>query len=390
MRKKLFITGGERGIWFGIAKHLAKLGFTVYYLNENGYTAVEVGTLLAAFGIIAAIVQPLLGYLADKNKKFDFKYILTCSGFVAIALFIALFLFDKNKVIIGLLFGLTFVLTNSMSPFVNSSCFYYSNKGINVDYGKARGFGSFSFAIASYVLGIYTKTFGTKAISFNGIIFAIVFLLIILFIPRINSDDENKEKNVNAKASNLNIIELIKKYPSFFLMVLATIFAMCFQNADCGYLIDIIEDLGGDSSELGTANAIAAMVEIPIMFSITKIMKKIKVKQLIAIACLLYVVRGIVFHIPSMKVIYLAQVLQMFSYAILIPSTVYLSDELMHEEDKNKGQTFIGMAITIGLILGSFVGGKLVSIGGTNLLEIGGIIIASISFLFALLGNIVK
>ena len=315
---------------------------------------------------------------------------MTCSGFVAIALFIALFLFDKNKVIIGLLFGLTFVLTNSMSPFVNSSCFYYSNKGINVDYGKARGFGSFSFAIASYVLGIYTKTFGTKAISFNGIIFAIVFLLIILFIPRINSDDENKEKNVNAKASNLNIIELIKKYPSFFLMVLATIFAMCFQNADCGYLIDIIEDLGGDSSELGTANAIAAMVEIPIMFSITKIMKKIKVKQLIAIACLLYVVRGIVFHIPSMKVIYLAQVLQMFSYAILIPSTVYLSDELMHEEDKNKGQTFIGMAITIGLILGSFVGGILVSIGGTNLLEIGGIIIASISFLFALLGNIVK
>ncbi len=366
------------------------LGFTVYYLNENGYTALEVGTLLATFGIIAAIVQPLLGYIADKNVKFDFKYILTCSGVLAIALFIALFLFDKNKIIIGILFGITFVLTNSMSPFVNSSCFYYTNKGISVDYGKARGFGSFSFAIASYILGIYTKTFGTKVISFNGIIFAIVFLLIILFIPRINSDDENKEKNVNVKESNLNIFELIKKYPSFFLMVLATIFAMCFQNADCGYLIDIIKDLGGDSSELGTANAIAAMVEIPIMFSITKIMKKIKVKQLIAIACLLYVVRGAVFHIPSLEAIYFAQVLQMFSYAILIPSTVYLSDEVMHEEDKNKGQTFIGMAITIGLILGSFVGGQLVSMGGTNLLEIGCIIIASISFLFALLGNIVK
>lgn len=366
------------------------LGFTVYYLNENGYTALEVGTLLATFGIIAAIIQPLLGYLADKNKKFDFKYILTCTGFLAIALFIALFLFDKNKVIIGLLFGIIFVLTNSMSPFVNSSCFYYTNKGISVDYGKARGFGSFSFAVASYILGIYTKTFGTKAISFNGIIFAIVFLLIILFIPRINGDDENKEKNVSVKTSNLNIIELIKKYPSFFLIVLATIFAMCFQNADCGYLINIIEDLGGDSSELGTANAIAAMVEIPIMFLITKIMKKIKVKQLIAIACLLYMVRGIVFHIPSLKAIYFAQVLQMFSYAILIPSTVYLSDEVMHEEDKNKGQTFIGMAITIGLILGSFVGGELVSMGGTDLLEIGCIIIASISFLFALFGNIVK
>lgn len=38
MRKKLFITGGERGIGFGIAKHLAKLGFDIafsYYEGEH-------------------------------------------------------------------------------------------------------------------------------------------------------------------------------------------------------------------------------------------------------------------------------------------------------------------------------------------------------------------
>lgn len=38
MRKKLFITGGERGIGFGIAKHLAKIGFDVafsYYPGEH-------------------------------------------------------------------------------------------------------------------------------------------------------------------------------------------------------------------------------------------------------------------------------------------------------------------------------------------------------------------
>ena len=38
MRKKLFITGGERGIGFGIAKHFAKIGFDVafsYYPGEH-------------------------------------------------------------------------------------------------------------------------------------------------------------------------------------------------------------------------------------------------------------------------------------------------------------------------------------------------------------------
>ena len=367
------------------------LGFTVYYLNENGYTAFEVGVLLAAFGIISAIAQRLLGYLADKYKKIDFKSILMCTSIILIILFITLYLFDKNKPIIGILFGITFALTNCMSPFVNLSCFYYTNKGFNVDYGKARGFGSLSFSIASFILGLYTKSFGSRAVSFNGIIFAIVFFLIVFFIPRLGNDDsEDEKKNLDTRLCDISIFALIKKYPSFFLMVLATTFAMCFQNADCGYLIQIIKNLGEDSSALGTANAIAAIVEIPIMFSITKIMKKIKVKKLIAVACGLYVVRGIVFYIPSMPAIYLAQVMQMFTYAILIPSTVYLSDEMMHNDDKNKGQTFIGMAVTVGLIFGSFVGGGLISLGGVNLLEVGCIFIAILSFIFATIGNFIK
>ena len=371
------------------------LGFTVYYLSENGYTPFEVGALLTTFGIIAMIAQRLLGNFADENPKIDFKSILTLTGLICIVLFICMYFLNKNKLAVGLLFGTAFTLTNCMSPFVNESCFYYTNKGINVDYGKARGIGSLSFAIASLILGTFTDKFGARSISFNGIIFASIFLLIIMFMPRIGSDNETNVnesvvKNKVDGKDNANIINLIKKYPSFFLIVAATVFAMCFQNADCGYLINIIEDIGGDASNLGLANAIAAMVEIPIMFMITKIMKKIKVKKLIVVACAFYIIRGLVFCIPSMTAIYAAQVLQMFSYAILTPAIVYLADEMMYDEDKNKGQTFIGMAVTSGLILGSYVGGQLITSGGIRLLENGCVVIAVISFIFAVLGNIVK
>ena len=172
--------------------------------------------------------------------------------------------------------------------------------------------------------------------------------------------------------------------------MLAVIFAMCFQNSDCGYLIDIIESLGGDAYDLGIANAVAAIVEIPTMFMITRIMKRIKVKKLIVLACIFYIVRGLVFCIPSMIAIFIGQVLQMITFAVIVPAAVYLSDEMMHAEDKNAGQTFVGIAITIGTILGSYVGGELVSIGGIHLLEVGCIVIACISFTFAVLGNIVK
>lgn len=67
------------------------LGFTVYYLSENGYTPFEVGALLTTFGIIAMIAQRLLGNFADENPKIDFKSILTLTGLICIVLFICMF-----------------------------------------------------------------------------------------------------------------------------------------------------------------------------------------------------------------------------------------------------------------------------------------------------------
>ncbi|MBO6119443.1 MAG: MFS transporter [Lachnospiraceae bacterium] len=366
------------------------LGYTVYFFSEKGYSAGEISVLMAISGVIAGIVQPLLGYIADKYERIDFKNILSVSGVIVTLLFLNLLYFDNNKIATGILFAIIFASTNSMSPFVNSSCFYYKDRGINVNYGIARGFGSFAFAVGSYILGGFTKIFGAKAVSINGIVFTIIFFIIISIMPRVKNKKERSEIKVDVKkhleGSSKNIVA---KYPSFFLIMLATILTICFQNADCGYLIQMIEELGGDSFNLGIANAIGALVEIPIMFYMAKLMKKIKLSKLILLATIFYVVRGFVFTIPSITAIYLAQLLQMFTYAIIIPATVYLSDEMMQEEDKNKGQSLVGLAVTLGFILGSFAGGQFISIGGTMLLKMGCIVIAILGFICALLGNII-
>lgn len=369
------------------------LGYTVYFLSENGYVASEIGILLAISGIIAAAIQPMLGHLADNNEKIDFKTILTYMGMMVVVLFIILYRFYSNKVVTALLFCIIYVLTNSMSPFVNESSFYYSNRGFDVDYGKVRGFGSFSFAVLTYILGALSKKYGAIIVVINGIVFSILFCIALFCLPRIRKTVKNDlklEEKSKSQNDNKSGILWVFKYPSFILMMLAMISAMYFQNANCGYLIDIINSMGGNSYHLGIAGAIAAIVEIPTMFFITKLMKKINVKTLIVIACAFYILRGFLFRISSLGAIYVAQAMQMLTYAIIIPASVYLSDEVMEEKDKNKGQTLIGMSITVGMILGSFVGGQMISIGGPELLEISSIFIAFFGFAFAMLGNILK
>ena len=62
---------------------------------------------------------------------------------------------------------------------------------------------------------------------------------------------------------------------------------------------------------------------------------------------------------PNMYVFYFIMVLQMLSYAILLPGGVYLANEIVSAEDRNKGQAVIAAASTVGGLLASLIGGQL-------------------------------
>ena len=57
--------------------------------------------------------------------------------------------------------------------------------------------------------------------------------------------------------------------------------------------------------------------------------------------------------------LYVSMGLQMLSYAILIPASVYYSNENVAPEDRNKGQAIFGATATIGGLLASLIGGQL-------------------------------
>ena len=66
---------------------------------------------------------------------------------------------------------------------------------------------------------------------------------------------------------------------------------------------------------------------------------------------------------------------------------VYLSDDTMSREDKNKGQTIMGMTISIGTILGFRLESSLIG-NGTQFVMIIGMVITSIGALLAVIAYI--
>ncbi|WP_448947531.1 MFS transporter, partial [Lachnoanaerobaculum sp.] len=158
-----------------------------------------------------------------------------------------------------------------------------------------------------------------------------------------------------------NVIHFIEKYPYFSLMVLAVLFMFFSHNIVATYLLQIIQSLGGNSSNLGTAMFIQAVVEIPVLFTFSYIMKTVKVGNLMIIAALGYVLKAVMyFSSVNIAMIYITQLSQICSFAILAAASVYFTGMVVDHKDQTTGQAFMSGMVSAGTVLGSLFGGAII------------------------------
>lgn len=351
-------------------------GYVVFYLSHYGYSAGQIGILTALFSAITAVCQPILGRIADKSRRFGWKpqmmvfSLVGCAGFLLLSI-------TKHRILVGLLFGIVILMINCIQPMLNAACFYYQKRGIHIDFGIARGLGSLSYAIMSTILGFLTVKYGTAAIVAAGVFMMLVQFIVVAKMPYGNLENEvddfveqkSELKNSStAKASKFQK-DFWKKYPSFLWMILGCILLITAHNFIFTYFLNIIEFAGGDSSHMGTALAIGALTEFPILFLFTKIVKRIPCSKLLVISGISYIIKCTILFIGgNIWMVYLAQLLQAFCYGLYASATVYFADECMQEEDKMVGQSLMTMAMSVASVTGSLFGGWLIDWGGVKMM----------------------
>lgn len=346
-------------------------GYVTVFLLDWGYTAGSIGIITAVFGTLAAVLQPLLGRLADRGGRFGWRPLLTALAAASLAVAAGLFL-CRQKVVIGILYGCFLTLISSGMPLVNAASFYYQNRGETVDFGIARGLGSLSFAVLSLALGQLTASLGTGAVSVAGVFISALFLAVIVWMPypfaeNIAAPQEKAAGEKTRAAAGRG--GFFRRYPSFTWVLFGTVLLLAFHNITNTYLIHMLERVGGDSGDLGVAMAIAAVSELPVMFSFSRIVKKRPAILLLLVSGFAFILKGIVFLCAaSVFVIDVAQLLQMLSYALFTPASVYYAEQSMAPEDKVSGQAWITCTVTIGAVVGNLLGGWALELWGIGVM----------------------
>lgn len=343
-------------------------GFATAYLLGKGIPSGAVGAMLACAGLLSSLVQPLIAAAVDRAKKFVLvRTLLAMSGLCCLCFCLQL-VSGLPLLLSGIAYVLGLCCSDTMVPLLNAMSVAYNRAGFSINYGAARGIGSAATAIASLILGYIIAQFGTPWMIGFILLCRIASMAILAGFPEIAPEVRSREET----GETISVAAFFLRYRWYCLSLVGIAFLGMFHAMTENYLIAILGALGGDSSHVGVALFISAMVGAPAIFFCGRIRKHISDGWILRIAALSFLLKAVLFYFTkSIAAIYCIQLLQITSYGFLAPAQVYYAGAKVQPCDMVKGQAFATAAYALGCSGGNFAGGQLLHYGVDSLLLAG-------------------
>ena len=361
--------------------------YAAVYLLSKGFSNTEVGVLLAVANVTSVILQPIIADIIDKPGPLTNRRFIMISVMIILVGSLVLMLAPSNKAVIFFIYALIYMIQFAYQPVMTALCFEYQKAGCDIMYGLARGLGSASFAFTSMFIGWIVEKNGVAILLWVNIVTMIISLLIAFTFkkPQNPADDIKTVKAIEGTGQKKsNLATFIREYPAFVLFLSATICFFFAHNMINDFMIRIINNLGGNETELGFANFLQAILELPVMALIAVVLKKISAERLLMISGVAFFVKILLLvFAKGMPMMYVSQSVQIFAYAVFIPAGAYYVSKTMDEQDQVKGQAFITSAITIGGVFSNLISGVILDHFGILTMLITGSAVCAVGVVIA-------
>lgn len=324
------------------------IGFTSYslmynqvipYLIELGYSTSERSIILATFALIAMLGQIIVGYFSDKESTIK-RYFLYLT-WVYMASGVASFLFNSQH------FLYHFVIVSSMTALTRIQCniletWVLQVDGLYEDFGFVRAFASIGWAFASFISGLLVMRFGFISLSYVNII-----INLILIGYTFSLEDISRHEHLELVTSK----DFIKLFKNKDFMTLLLIFLIVFfvYNVDFIVVTELIYSFGGNAQDTGTRGFIHAIVEVPMMFIVGRLLIRYKATPLLLFGIIMLALKFILFGLStSVTGLNLTTLLQMVSFPLILIAQRDLINRVVPENLRSTGQ-MITSAVTSGV-----------------------------------------
>lgn len=352
----------------------ATYGFLFSYANpflteKLGLTDTLSGILLCAATGVSCLLQPVLTAAADRTRLSVRRVLLLSGAFTAVCA--GLSMLDLPVAATAALFAGACVGLQVLPSFTNALGMARMRGGERINFGLSRGVGSVCFGVSARLAPVAIERVGLIGIPAAGGMTALLFLLGVLMMKEgggIRGPQRADTENEPSPAA-----DFFRKHRKFAGILLAAVLLYVGHNVLSNCMLRIAQSkLGNAGLEeaagvQGTALMIAALVELPVMFLFTGIVRKIRCDLLLFASCVFMTLRLLLsLVLPGAAGLYIAQTAQTLGYAMFAVSTVYYAGSVMEKRNVVKGQTYLGTANTLGCMLAYALGGTLIDAVGVN------------------------
>ena len=353
-------------------------GYLSAYLLDIGFSNTYIGTTLACAGILGIILQPIAASIADKLKKISLRtmivglYVVSCTLTVIIWSVPRLF---PSFVVLPT--AVLIVLLNAVSgvegSLVTSLGMEHNYGGNSINFSLARGCGSFSYAVSSLIFGFLVERFGSGFLVPTHFGMLTLTLVIVATFPRPKHDVSDGEKEEEQEGNASSLFGFAKENPRFMAVILGTVLLYTATIIFNVLPIQLYDNIGGTEAQVGVGTFIAAFLELPAMAIFPVLLKRIgSVTKIMKFAAIMLAIKGFLTGFaPSVEFLYVAQILQFCSFALFFPASVYYVNRFVPKKDKVKGQSFMGMTLTVSSVIISLFGGRVIDSIGIGFLARG-------------------
>jgi MFS family permease len=347
--------------------------YTSLYFSDKGFSPTAVGLILSLWASVAIVAQPLMGIINDRINN-PRKILMICA-------------------IAAPLFGMGFQIVDGMVGVLALSVFFAwfqsasgpigdsmaveiaSRKGYS--FGSIRLWGALSYAVGTFTTGILYDKYGYDDIFVYYFAVSIAICFVIVLFP--------KAKVARPKMSLFGQLGKVVGNKSFMIFVFTSMLMMMSASMNMNFLPLYFKEMGFDKSWIGSAYAIAAIIEVPMFWVASKLSARIGRYQLLCVAAAIYGIQYFtLFIFDDMSLTLAVQLLNGVAFAFVAGTAVEVVQSYSTKGTAATMQT-VYAAVTWGLggIVGSAMGGIVVDrLGGPVLYLILSCLCAAASFLF--------
>lgn len=336
-------------------------GFVAIYLKNKGLDNTLIGIVTGASCILITFISPMVSRFVENHENVTIPKMMDGLLLVSSALFLVISFVNVPSILLIIIYISNLTLFLTAVPLLSTIAMNYNARGMDVNFGLSRGMGSVSYAVSAIALSAMIDYLNPDYLSVVYAISAVLFLYIVHTLPDYVEEKTHQE-------SSGNVIDIIKKYKTLTFVLLGWAFAFAASTSLSTYLINVVNNLGGNTTIYGFAIFAMAASEMPAMAVTRKLMRKYDAMSLILVSGICYIFRNIMVALaPNLIFLFAGMLFQSVTYGLLTSVLTYYVADTCEKQDQVMGQTLIGMMTTgLGSMLGNVLGGVLQDMFGLN------------------------